>query len=135
MLTIDDFENTIVNTFEDIVSIDIYRDGVSSTLDMKSAEFKEMLEKLTTTFSNGRLMPALGVSIHNLTVKEMKTGDWMKLNFSHEHEKNGLPFTSLLFRVEDGYGMNLIRENNNKFDGRCIYIDFTELANISDILL
>ncbi len=132
MLFVDNNENTIVDTFDKIESVEIIKEGVSTTY--TGDQLSQFVAKLQNTFSDGRLMPAFGVSIHNLTIKEMKNGNWVKLNFNGEQEKNGLPFTSLLFHVEDGYGMNLIREYNGKYDGRCIYISFDENTEITNLL-
>lgn len=134
MLVIDDNENTIVDTFDNISSIDIFNDGKCNTLDAKDEKFLFLIDKLKDTFSHGHLMPAFGVSIHNLTIKEMRQGDWIKLNFNKEQEKNGLPFSALLFRIDNVYGMNLIREYEGRFDGRCIYIDFDESIDLSRLL-
>ena len=64
-------------------------------------------------------MPAVGVSIDNLTREEMKSGSWIELEFDQCYIFNEMPFDALLIKVEkDNYGFNLIRRHNGKYEGR-----------------
>ena len=130
MLIVNDFSDTIVDTFNKIECIELFKNGKSEKFNPDSPQFEELIKKLNEVFSCGHLAPAFGVSLHDLTVKEMQNGDWIKLHYSEELEKNGLPFTALLFKKENVYGTNLIREYNGKYDGRCIYMDFNKETDL-----
>ena len=79
-------------------------------------------------------MPAFGVSIHEETVNAMQNGEWLKLNYNAEMDKEGLLFTSLLFRLEECQGFNLIRLYGERYDGRCIYLDLPKTTDLKQLI-
>ncbi len=126
-------ENSLIDCLNYVESFDFFNNGNVQNFTVKSEKFFVIKNNLKEMFINSRLMPAFGVSLHNETLKELKNGEWLKINFAKEINKNGLPFTSLLFKLEDTQGLNLIRLYNNKFDGRCLYLDLnceTDLLNL-----
>lgn len=130
MIIDNNYTNELLSLLKEIESIDVYEDGKKKTLHHGEENFEELLDNIKENFYGGRIEPAYGVSLHDLTIKEMGKGKWIKLNFSSQQEINGLPFTALLFQQEECYGLNLIREYNDKFDGRCIYLSLNGLKDL-----
>ena len=109
------------------------RNGEVKKISQEDNDFSMFKSNLRELFSNSRLMPAFGVSLHNETITEIKKDIWLKINFNHVLEKNGLPFYSLLFKLENVQGLNLIRLYNNKFDGRCLYLDLDNPTDLKSL--
>ena len=77
-------------------------------------------------------MPAFGVSIDRLTREELRHGYWAEFIFPSAHVCAGMPFERFLFKIEPDYrGINLVRCNGGKYEGRCYYLDLRE----GDVLL
>jgi len=79
-------------------------------------------------------MPALGVSIHEFTTNELQNDNWLEINFESELQIDDLPFTSLLFKLEETGGINLIRKHNNKYDGRCLYLNLEKTTDLISVI-
>ena len=123
--------NDIIKTASSIV---VYRDGKRQTFASGQAEFSNILNKILACFENSRIMPAFGVSLHDETLKAMQTGAWVEVVFPAQQELNDLPFTSLLFRLDNAFGINLIRRHEGKYSGRCIYLEFDAQSDLSKTL-
>ncbi len=133
MLEYIDDESTM-GKLNDLDSIEIYNNGKIERIEKDNEIFNLIKTRVEEVFLSARVMPAFGVSLHNETTKAMKQENWLKLNFNKEKEKNGLPYSSLVFKLENGYGTNLIREYNGKLDGRCIYLDFDKLIDLLNLI-
>lgn len=122
-------------------SVAVYSDGVKSEFAAGSPEFAEILKAWAKMTVGAHQMPAFGVSIDKLTREEMKTGKWVEFYFSSEQHSNGLPFDGLLLAVRAEYrGVNLVRNWENSYQGRCIYVDLgggdmSPLAEVLEIVL
>ncbi len=123
--------NEIINRAE---SITIFKGGKQTKIEKNNSQFLKILNNITNCFLDSRIMPAFGVSLHEETLKELKMDSWIKLNFNKTEILNELPFQALLFRLDECYGLNLIRENNKKFEGRCIYLDLDEKTDLLKII-
>ncbi len=134
MLSVIDAENNLVDVIQKIESFEVFKQGNRELIDQKDNRFIFMKKKLLDLFSSSRLMPAFGVSLHNETMQEIESGVWLKVNFNKEIVKNGLPFASLLFKLEEVQGFNLIRLYKGKFDGRCLYLDLDQAYDLSSII-
>lgn len=128
------YDNDLVNCMEYIESIEILNDGKVSVFKSDNKYYAKIKNNLKALFRSARIMPAFGVSLHDDTVEAIKVGKWIKINYSKELEVNDLPFTSLIFELNTTQGVNLIREYNNRYDGRCIYLDFDEVIDIEKAL-
>lgn len=131
MLIVNDFSDSLVDIFDNLASIEHINNNQKQIIEPKDKNFLGQINRLKEIFSDGHLMPAFGVSLHHLTVEEMKSGDWIKLNFNSEQQKNDLPFTALVFKLDNVYGTNLIREYNGLYDGRCLYFDFNKETDLN----
>ena len=103
-----------------------------------SEESQEKFDELfIETISGSRQMPAFAVAIHKLTMEDFKEGYWVKFDYGKKMNASGMPFDQLLIHVQkDASGINVIRGNNGKFDGRCYYLDLEEnLDKIYDFLV
>ena len=123
---------TMINTLEHLESIEVIQKGEIKKLN--SEEFKHVFQKLEDLFGEARVMPAFGVSLHDETTKAMQEGEWLKLNYNSEMDKDGLLFKSLLFRLEECQGFNLIRLYGERYDGRCIYLDLPQIRDLREII-
>ena len=125
-------ENQLLGALENISKIEIVENGTFK--DLKNIRFESTLLKLKNLFSSARLMPAFGVSLHQETLDALNAGQWLKISFSHEQNVNGLLFDALVFQLSQSAGLNLIREYNGKYEGRCIYLDFDVETNLKDLI-
>ena len=123
---------TMYNTLEHLESIELIQNGTSHKLSQQ--EFQQTFARLQDLFGEARVMPAFGVSIHEETVNAMQDGEWLKLNYNAEMDKEGLLFTSLLFRLEECQGFNLIRLYGERYDGRCIYLDLPQTTDLKQLI-
>jgi len=116
------FDNQLINLVDKIESVDIFRSGRKVDIQKSDKMFSTIWDKLVDKLENCRILPALAVSMHEATLDEMKSGLWIQINFDTTYEIDGLPFDSLLFKLEKTNGINLIRKYQGKYEGRCIYI-------------
>ena len=127
-------ENSLIDCMDYVEKFEVNIHGKSKEIEKENKEFNVIFLRLKDLFANSRLMPAFGVSIHSQTLNELKNHKWIKIYFSQEMSKNGLKFSSLLFKLEEVEGFNLIREFNNSYDGRCLYLDLNEKTNLLDLI-
>lgn len=124
------FLNEILNKLE---SIDVFTNGKQQTLLPSESKFHKIVEKLTEVFNTSHIEPAFGVSLHDLTMQAIKQDKWLQLNFNEELTINNLPFTSLLLKAEETFGLNLTRKFNGKYEGRCIYLVLNDFTNLEEL--
>ena len=134
MQIIYDNSNSLLDLIEKINSFTIIKNGNQSVVSNSTQDFNKIKTNLAKVFALGRLEPAFGVSLHNLTVQEIKNDNWLKINFNNEQVKNDLPFTSLLIKLEKTGGFNLIREFNNKYDGRCLFLHLEKTTDLNSVI-
>ena len=134
MLNCYDNENSLVDIVNKIQSLEVFKNGNIKLVENNEESFLQIKDNLKDLFSSSRLMPAFGVSLHNDTLNEIKKGIWLKINFDSKIEKSGLPFNSLIFKLEEVQGFNLIRLYNNTYDGRCLYLDLDEVVNLMNLI-
>lgn len=126
--------DSMVDTLKNINYISVTESGDKKVFDKQTSEFNNIVKNLRGVYDKSFIMPAFGVSLHSETIKEMKKGTWLELVYNSLQEKNGLPYESLLIKLDSGYGFNIIRGYNGKYDGRCIYISLDTLTNLEDVL-
>ena len=134
MICYNNNENTLLDCLDFVDSFEIFHNGKPDIINKNNVKFEKLKYGLGEIFSNSRLMPAFGVSLHDETQNEMMFAEWLKVNFSCEQTKNGLKFNSLLFKLEEVQGFNLIRYFNNRYEGRCLYLDLDETINLKNIV-
>ncbi len=134
MIAVQDNDYTLMDELKNMCSVEIFENGNRKTINKGSKEFLSIYQNLKAVFLNGYLTPALGVSIHTETTRAMKEGDWIKLNFSPAQQKGDLPFDALVFRLENCYGFNLIRQNGGQLSGRCLYFNLNNETDLKDII-
>lgn len=133
MLNYYDNENSLVDIVDKIQSFEVFENGNLKSIESEQ-DFLKIKSNLKDLFSSSRLMPAFGVSLHNETLNEIKKDVWLKINFKKEIEKSGLSFNALLFKLEEVQGFNLIRLYNDKYDGRCLYLDLDEKFDLNNLI-
>ena len=124
----------IMSTSQEIV---IYQDGEKTTLTKNSTEFDNISNELLRLSSNSRECPAFGVALHNETLEAMTTGLWLEVKFEQTISHNEMPFDTLLIQVVGEYtGFNIIRKYDDKYEGRCFYVDLidNDLSSLEKLL-
>ena len=58
--------------FDKAQTVNVYNESVKSEYVYGSAEYRKIMDCWNATVKDAHDMPAFGVSIHNLTVKEMQ---------------------------------------------------------------
>ena len=129
-----DNSNSLTDLCEKISSFFVYNNGVRQEINLNSNQFVKIKNNLFSIFSNARLEPAFGVSLHELTLNELKNGQWLELNFANEQTKNSLPFNSLLIKLENTGGFNLIRKYKDNYTGRCLYIALEKITDLTSVI-
>lgn len=114
----------IQESIERCSEIMIYRDGVPTACRSGEPCFLKILNTWKEMTAEAIQMPAFGVSIDNLTRKEMTKGIWVEFKFQKDSEFDGMPFQRLLVSVKpENTGFNLIRYWDGGYNGRCFYLD------------
>ena len=91
---------------------------------IKVEQIEELNNVISDMLSGSRTMPAFGVSIHTETIKAIKNGVWLKLQYNGTQCIDDMPFDELLIEINPEFnGFNVIRGNKGIYDGRCFYID------------
>lgn len=125
--------------FEEAQKINIYNDDKRVSYEFGDNRFTEIMAEWDRLLEGSHEMPAFGVSIDRLTVKEMKSGLWLEFCFAKTCYYNEMDFEKLLVKVEPDYcGFNIIRYNADRgYDGRCYYIDLikSNMTELYQILL
>lgn len=117
-------ESYFLNQIEFANSITIYNNGIISEFSEKDSEFLTIKQAYKTMLENHYEMPAFSVSLHNETINALNDGVWIELGFPRTFTHKQLAFEKLLIKVDkESCGFNLIRFNENKYDGRCFYIN------------
>lgn len=134
MMIYEDNENSLTDCLNSVESFEIFNNGKVEIVTNEQDKFNEIFNNIKEIFASSRLMPAFGVSLHNETLNELKNECWFQINFNKEQIKNGLNFNSLLFKLEETQGFNLIRLYENKYEGRCLYLDLDYEKDLKDII-
>ena len=115
---------SIINFMPFANSIDIINENTTTSYQRDSDEFNKIIQAFFNVTKDSREMPAFGVSIHEETIKDMQSGLFIQFNFDGEQIYNNMPFESLLIKISpDLQGFNLIRKTQDKYQGRCFYLD------------
>ncbi len=128
------YEQPINATLKKTSGFVVYSKGNKKEIKKDDANFSILLNKLLNLFDGTRIMPAFGVSLHEETQSALNSGNWLEIKFDTEQAVNGLPFAGLLIRLDNCYGVNLIRNYNGNYSGRCIYIEFENQTNLASLI-
>ena len=130
-------QKSITNYFSKATAITIIHNGTKSSYLKGDDKFEEILSALNKITAGAHDMPAYGVSLDKDTKKAIESGLWLELKFKKAETFNELPFESLLFEINESYqGFNLIRKNNNTYDGRCFYLNLkTNMKHLNTVIL
>jgi len=118
----------ISEAFDYTESVNVYKDGVKTVYSAGSDDYKKILSCWNEMIEGAHDMPAYGVSLNRLTVKEMEKNLWVEFDFGRALECRHMPFEKLLVQVgKEYYGFNLIRYNTDYgYEGRCFYLDLVD---------
>lgn len=106
-------------------SVSITIDGETEAYAVGTPKFNSVCAAWNDMLVGAHLMPAFGVSINDLTLREMQKGVWAEFAFGGEFSAGGMPFEKLLINAQpDWSGFNVIRYSAKRgYDGRCFYYD------------
>lgn len=114
-------KNSIVSYFTECDELYLIDNGTITSWD--DCQREKIFSQLSNLFEGALDMPAFGVSIDQELRKELGCGVWLEFCYNNTREFNGMEFNKLLFKVEkDLYGLNIYREIEGKYEGRCFYI-------------
>lgn len=130
-MAIQNFVREEINSvFDDCYAIKIYDNNHKIIFEKGTKEFDKILQLWQITVNSGYEMPAFGVSIHELTIEDMQKGLHIEFLFDKLNYHNEMPFDSLLLKLQENqYGYQLIRHYEDKYQGRCFYVNTTEINN------
>jgi len=104
----------------------------SKYVDVDNYYLVKIKNSLKTITDNSHEMPAFAVSLHEETESRMKDGIWLIFKYDTAKIHNGLPFNELVIEVNSDYtGFNIIRKYNDRYDGRCFYLNLEN--NMSEL--
>lgn len=126
---------TLPDCLSEANMVKAYQNG--QEISMEAEQHSQFLAYFNAAISDCREAPAFCVSLHDNTMKEFETGIWIKFIFSETQVAQGMPFDSLLMHIEkDSSGVNLMRGNQDVYNGRCFYLDLQHNFNeLYDYLL
>ena len=112
----------------------VYSDGESKTYEKGTDKYNKIIASWTMMTDDALEMPAYGVSLDDLTRREMTSGLWVEFEFKEQLARRNMPFEKLLVKVEDGYrGFNLIRYTAEAgYSGRCYYLQLNDDKTMSE---
>lgn len=114
----------IQDVFKESCCIEVIIDNSSKEYKKQSQEYNKILDEFQNMIDGSIQMPAFGVSLDNETKQAIKSGVWIKFCFDFVGYNSEMPFDTLLIQVDGEYrGFNIIRGNNNLYEGRCFYLD------------
>lgn len=116
---------TLCNTLLEANKISIINDNKHIFCD--NSGYNNVINALESVLTNSHEMPALGISLDRETKQEITNGLWLELSYDTVQYHNDLPFDRLLIQVEEDWcGLNIIRHYNDRYEGRCFYIDLQQ---------
>ena len=127
------YQENLKDIVQEVKSVEFFVNGKKQVLGHQQS--LKFLNSLKMLFGFARVVPALGVALHNETTVALQKDEWIKLNFEEEKDFNGLLFSALLFKLEETGGINLIREHNGEYQGRCIYLNLNEITDLKSLML
>ena len=123
--------STIIDYFDKAESFIVYIDNNIEEYANKTQEYNRILKSLQEIVTEAHEMPAYGVSTDIDTKEALTQGIWLELKFAETQTHSDMPFDRLLIQVDSEYsGFNLIRYHDNKYDGRCYYLNLDKDMSI-----
>ena len=122
----------IVEVLDRADSIECWVDNEKHSINKDS-----LMESIELMMNGSHEMPAFGVSLDEETKGKMKAGVWVQFNYDKTCEYNEMRFDSLLIEIRrDDNGFNIIRKYENKYEGRCYYVDLAgDMAIVYNYIL
>ena len=104
----------------------VIADGREHCFEKDDVAFQAIIKAWDEMTATAIRMPAFGVSIDELTRREMKQGLWTEFRYKKETSCAGMAFDRLLVCVKEEFrGFNVVRHVQEKYQGRCFYVDLS----------
>ncbi|MEG1499806.1 MAG: hypothetical protein RR400_01895 [Clostridia bacterium] len=125
---------SLTDQIEKASSIKIITNQTSEVFQKGNEKFESIMSDFLEGTKCSHEMPAFGVSINDLTLKDMQSGEWIEFAFDKENIYMGMPYEKILIKLSKGdCGANLIRfTKENGYTGRCFYLDNISLDKLLD---
>ena len=117
----------------DICQINLYQHGKKKEIKLNRTQKAVVKNYFSNILKDAHVLPALGVSLHDETKKEMQSGEWVEILFSSEQAFEGMNFEGLVFKLEETNGLNIIRILNGKYEGRNFYVMLNKEIDLFDV--
>jgi hypothetical protein len=119
----DNIQDAIMNAD----SITIHTNNQEYVLKKDSFQYDLVLNFIEDILEDSYQMPALGVALNDEIVGEKNNKDWVEFSFGNRGECSGMFFDKLLVFIEnDMGGVNVFREVDGRYEGRCFYINLRD---------
>ena len=107
-----------------VTSINLYKDNEKLEISKEDSKFALIIDNFRKTLEGYREMPAFGVSLNDETCEARKDGVWLEFCFYDVYTHNGMNYEKLLINIQENVsGFNIIRYYDDKYEGRCFYVD------------
>ena len=104
----------------------VIADGREHCFEKDDVAFHAIIKAWDEMTATAIRMPAFGVSIDELTRREMTQGLWTEFRYEKETSWAGMAFDRLLVCVKEEFrGFNVVRHVQEKYQGRCFYVDLS----------
>ena len=104
----------------------VIADGREHCFEKDDVAFQAIIKAWDEMTATAIRMPAFGVSIDELTRREMQQGLWTEFRYEKETSCAGMAFDRLLVCVKEEFrGFNVVRHVQEKYQGRCFYVDLS----------
>lgn len=112
-----------VKNYADAVTV--YVNGNATTFCREGDAFAAVCSVWEGLLKPSRQMPALGVSLHNETIKELKKGTWLEFSFPETYANEGMWFDKLLVKlVPETPCFDIVRYTEKYgYEGRCLHFN------------
>ncbi len=106
-------------------NINVYKNGEKLNINME-----ELNTKLNSLFFKSYYMPGLSIFKPDAIEKQMQKGYYIEFEYNRIESFAGMPFKKLLVAIKPDYdGLNIIRCENDKYEGRGYYINLATYTN------
>lgn len=100
----------------------LFLSGKEGVKELKGKKAEAATAAIMEFLSYGHPMPALGVSLHEETVRDMEQTPYLIFEFEREVRYEGYSFEALALKLfPETYGGTFLRRKDGRWEGRCLY--------------
>ena len=119
---------SLLDCFNNAPLLKAYSDGQELLMDEQALQ--EFGKLLSDALQESVEMPAFCVSIHDQTLESFNMGIWVRFIYFQPQVHKNMPYDELLIKIEkDTFGLNVIRGNFGRMEGRCFFLNLKNNFN------